>query len=760
MVRYLKTDSTVKRALPFNTAVPSTASKLAAVALAAFFLARTALFGQSVPFGLGFVAGLSGANCFAAALGAAIGYFFPILGTGGLGYVAAAAMVASVRFVLIGKFKGEKTPMFSALLAVAACLVAAVPMLFASFSVRQLAVRLAECAVCGCTAAAVCVCRKSLENSNRRSLPVKETVCAICVVGLLISSLGWIRIGDVGLVGILAAVVILCAVSGGQGVAGAAMGAALGFFMCATGRIDPWMTAALALGGLVAGIAAQAGHIGSGIAYTTTIAVYTLMSGGEGAGAVYEAAIGAGIYIFMPKKSRSFIAQLFAPPAELPRLDGLKKAVSMRLSFASKALCDVSDTVENVANKLEKVDNPPLERVITSLEGQVCGGCSMRCYCWEECREKTVSNIIMFVRGESAEPTPHCSRQERLTEASKHAYSEYKSRCEATKRIREIREVLTDQFSGVADLLAEVAEEFERERLFDHRAAADIESALRSVDIIPSDIGCSIDRYGRMTVEIRVSTSDRARFNKMTLLREVSAACGREFEPPSIYASGRGTLITLAQKATLSADVGLASLTCGDGKLCGDTATIFADGRGHSIMMLSDGMGTGGRAAVDSAMVTGLMERLIKAGFGYDSALRIVNSALLFKSADESLATVDVCSIDLFTGRAELYKAGACPTIVLRSGRAGIAECTSFPAGILREVSFDTAAITLSRGDVAVMFSDGVTNDGTDWICNELRSYNGNMSAQQLAERIADSARRRRSDGHDDDITVAVTVIS
>ena len=59
-------------------------------------------------------------------------------------------------------------------------------------------------------------------------------------------------------------------------------------------------------------------------------------------------------------------------------------------------------------------------------------------------------------------------------------------------------------------------------------------------------------------------------------------------------------------------------------------------------MILSDGMGTGPRAALDSAMASGLMARLVKAGFGFQSALRLVNSSLLLKSRDESLATLDI----------------------------------------------------------------------------------------------------------------------
>ena len=74
-------------------------------------------------------------------------------------------------------------------------------------------------------------------------------------------------------------------------------------------------------------------------------------------------------------------------------------------------------------------------------------------------------------------------------------------------------------------------------------------------------------------------------------------------------------------------------------------------------------------------------------------------------------------------------------------------------------MAFDTAAVTLSKGDIAVIFSDGVTVDGTDWIIDVLRCFDTDRSAQQLAESIAQSARRRRTDNHEDDITVAVTII-
>ena len=131
---------------------------------------------------------------------------------------------------------------------------------------------------------------------------------------------------------------------------------------------------------------------------------------------------------------------------------------------------------------------------------------------------------------------------------------------------------------------------------------------------------------------------------------------------------------------------------------------------------------------------------------------------MLFKSSDESLATLDIASIDLFTGNTELYKAGAAPTLVKRNGHSGRAESHSLPIGILKEVSFDRAGIRLKQGDIILLASDGVTFDGTEWIRQELDAW-GDGGAQALAEHICDCARRRYVNTRPDDITVMAAII-
>ena len=57
-----------------------------------------------------------------------------------------------------------------------------------------------------------------------------------------------------------------------------------------------------------------------------------------------------------------------------------------------------------------------------------------------------------------------------------------------------------------------------------------------------------------------------------------------------------------------------------------------------------------------------------------------------------------------------------------------------------------------------LLVSDGVTFDGTEWIRGELENW-CDGGAQDLAEHICNCARRRRTEGKPDDITVMAAII-
>ena len=139
--------------------------------------------------------------------------------------------------------------------------------------------------------------------------------------------------------------------------------------------------------------------------------------------------------------------------------------------------------------------------------------------------------------------------------------------------------------------------------------------------------------------------------------------------------------------------------------------------------------------------------------------LQTVNSALIAKSGDESLATMDVACVDLFTGKTEFKKAGAACTVVRRGRRSEVIEASSVPVGIMPGVEFASCQRDLSAGDMIVMVSDGVVAAGSEWLVDMVMAWDEDENPNLLAQRIADEAKKRRSDGHEDDVTALVLVL-
>ncbi len=750
--------------------------KIAAGQAAAFggglLLSGTSVLEGYAPFGIALTAAMPKGYVLSAGFGAVLGYLFRWQGSDPFRYIAAVCAAMAVKFFLSGLIKGIRKPLFSSLTAFAALFAtgAAVASI-GSFNPSDMIMYAAESLMAaGC---AYFIHRALTAASGRRGIrgmSQQEITSIIITMALLMLSLVDMKIAGVSPARILVIVCVMAAARYGREIGGAIAGIATGFAMSLASGDYGFLAGAYSFGGLIAGVFSPLGKLGCAAAFVLANGVISLKTGAtsEVIAGLYEVLIASVIFVALPSKVTVKFSEFFSPSAKIPKSDGLRKALCMRLRFASNALTDVSQTVEEVSARLKMVNAPDAQSIYSRVESDACKNCALRLYCWETVQGETLnsmvemSNLIRRHGRIVPEEIPQsfgkrCARLEEVCQSLFTHFSDYTMKEAAAHRIEEVRSVVSDQFDGIAGMLSEMCLEFEEAERFDAAAASRIDSALCSLGIIASSISCTLDKDNHMTVEFRCEESSD-RINKADLMLELSSACDRQFDVPCVSHAGDYTLVTLSEKANFHVEFGAAQFTCSDSRMCGDAYEYFNDGHGRAFMMVSDGMGSGGRAAVDSAMASGLMVRLIKAGFGLDCALSIVNSAMLFKSTDESLATVDISSIDLYNGTVDMYKAGAVATIIRRNGKTGKAECKSLPIGIIRDVGFDHAMITLSPGDAVLMMSDGVTSEGTEWICAELESWRED-SAQRLAEHIASGARRRRSDGHEDDITVIAAII-
>lgn len=743
------------------------AGHMAAV-ISGFLSAGAVMLGGMSPLGTALVAGLPLKYVPAASLGTLSGYIFPLFGKGGLKYIAALLAVTVIRLLLSGTRKIQLTAVMSAI--IAGAVLTGVNVASAGGDVLgKGAVGLAEGMMAG--GCAYFLNRSSEILSKRHNgLTDEQTASLLISANLALTAL--YNVGADGISsGVIASIVfiLLAARYGRSGMAAVcSVSAATAAFLSGC-KIEAALL--LCISGLAAGVMSGIGKIAAACAPAAVSAVYVLSTAAapNASAMLIESVAGGVVSLLIPRTVCAKVGSLLSPVVRTPDTDGLRRTLTMRLGLASSALHGVTGTVDDVAKCLGTFNKHDMSEVLSEVENDACRGCRFSLYCWEKQRDTTTAAVLgmsdairrhrpVGMADVPAEFSENCLRPEQFENAVTRYYSDYLSSLAAEKRISEMREIMSDQMNGIADMLSELSDEFKTAQSYDTALAARLAKSLSAVDVHADECCCFSDKYGRMTVELRILTAPEIPLSRSKLLERIEDTCERDFEPPMINRCGKGYYITATEKAVYSVDAHVTQFNQGKNQHCGDTCRWFFDGRGRMISVISDGMGSGGRAAVDSAMAAALCEKLLTAGFGYDCTLKLLNSAMLYKSTDESLATVDISCFDLHTGRTELLKAGAAPTVVRRSGRTGRAECRSLPVGILHEIGFDRATVTLKEGDVLLMMSDGVCTDGTDWICAELEAFKDG-SAKQLSEQIATAARRRRHDGHEDDITVFAAVI-
>jgi len=727
--------------------------------ICAFLFAHAAIMDKMIPFGVSLVGSVKRKYLASAVAGGILGYI-SVFKSGSLSYLAAIFAIICIKFIL-GNSKLTKSPVFFSIL----CFVVVGTIKFAvgiSFS-EPFANILSEAALSGVAAYFIAITYNIVPSSSS-GLDVKELSSLVFFVSLIVLSLTDITLLNLSLGRILSVTIILIVARYGEASYGAVCGSIIAFINAISNGEYLNLSIIFAFSGLMCGLFSGLGSLGMVASYISVTLISSFVSGEVENSLImfFEAVIGCGLFLIFPQKLGGRLCGLLSPPTEISRLDSIKGSLIMRLEFASGALKDIYETVEDVAKKLGEINSPNFEKTLNKIELEVCGGCSLRKHCWETAREITAADALnRWNKNGGDKPEKNgfnCLRSEFFDASVNTHISEYENKKAAEIRLSEVRGVINDQFEGISQMLNDLSEEFKYEVRHDAVAAEDITLSLKNLGFHTINCIAAIDKFDRLSADIHIKGAADHTINKMEIMRNLSMALGKRLDTPSISIGGDEAFIFITEKPKYQIEIGVSQIPETSEKLCGDSLKYFRDGRGRLMMVLSDGMGTGGRAAVDSAMVSGLMSRMLRSGFGYDCSLKIINSSMLFKSTDESLATVDITTIDLFNGNCELLKAGAAPTFVRRRGKIGKAQSNSLPPGILRNVAFDKAKINLKSDDIVVMVSDGVTFDDDDWICNIIKNWTIG-SAQQLADEIALGARRRRNDGHNDDISVMVAII-
>lgn len=733
------------------------------VALLGFLMSGSSVAGGLSPFGAAFFAASGPGYSLAAAIGSCTGYLFSANSFVNMKYIAAIVIIAAFKWAI--KITRVKIPAVAepSLLTLVGLGITGVSLLSASRGDGYgVVLTLSELVLAG--GAAYFFARAMRAADSGTPLPELERAdlsCVIITLCIMVMAMSNMKIAEISAGRMIAVVIILCAAYFGAESGGAVAGITAGSAMALVGGGQSFLIAAYGFGGLIAGVFSGFGRFGSAVAFVL-INGFGVIIAGAPLTMLYEVFAASVVFMLLPR--RVLEPLLLTRTHTAAGEPGTMAMVQARLAQAHRALEEIGVSTRLVSEKLSEIAPADSSLIFSRAADRVCKSCKAHPICWQQNYNDTLSvmNGLLPALKKSGEIEQDdfpeyfigvCRQPEEFVRAINTEYGDFFASQSKKRSSCELRSVVSEQFEGVSELIAGISADLQKMQAQDARTTRGVHEYFYKNGLQPAQTLCYRGAAGRICIETRIPTYKLPRLLEETSAKELGVLCGAKMDIPEIQKGERQTVLYYREMPLYSAVFAHAQISSSP-RICGDSFKQFYDRERTVHMMISDGMGTGGLAALDSAMTISLMSRLIEAGTRMDTALKLVNSALVVKSSAESLATLDVVKVDPYTGETVFHKAGAAPSFVKKGGRTGYVESTSLPAGILSGVEFETASITLADGDMIVLVSDGVTVSGMDWVKAEIQNFKGS-DPQQLCDALVKAAALRRTDGRTDDITAA-----
>ncbi|MFR9228842.1 MAG: stage II sporulation protein E, partial [Acutalibacteraceae bacterium] len=571
-----------KRKINFKGILTSSRTKRIAL-YALYFLAgllgsRGMVFVRYAPFGAAAVAAVPIRSMWAVIAGSLVGYIWPSNAMHPIRYIAAIIAIAIIRCILNELVKIRSHPLFAPVVCFVPMLVTGIAMAFINgVTVNSITMYSAE-AMLSAAGAYFFQRTSSLITSKRGvgTLNTGELACVVLSLGVAILALDNIAVYDISLGDIKDSYLILF--FNMEALGGAIAGTATGVMLGLTTSGLSYISGAYAFAGLMAGLFAPLGKVALILVFILANAIGSLQIGNQMymINGLYEVLAATLIYIIWPTKIGGKFIALFRQPVDLLHTDGLRRAVTMRLGFAAKALDDVTQSVDEVSKRLAVVNAQDSDQVYTNAVEE---SRKLDCVCAGKNQPETVqalqsSQILGEKSSIGIEDFPgffvsRCGRVNELAQNINHKYKEMQIRESAEKRVSQIRAMVMNQFETTSEMMRDFAQELELYERFDYDATQRINQVLHESAIIPIDVSCRIDRYNRMSVEIETPTLDQKKIGRTKLAKEISKVCGRRFEPPMISIIKDRCRIQMSEKPVYRIQFGVAQHACDNAQLCG-----------------------------------------------------------------------------------------------------------------------------------------------------------------------------------------------
>ncbi|MCG8541338.1 MAG: stage II sporulation protein E [Clostridia bacterium] len=621
-------------------------------------------------------------------------------------------------------------------------------------------------------------------NSNRKVLSNEEVICIAIVSAVVVLGLSNVEIFKFSLKNIIGMLLTLFFAYNGGASIGAAVGVTIGVITSMTTTGTPSIIGIYAFSGLLAGIFKDIGRVASilGMILGNSILTFYINGSTETLIQFEEILIAFVIFMLTPKTLSSYMAKIINSKVNTIEIDKLyseriKKLTTKQLREYSRAFGELAATYSKISEKTQIIENKEITNLINDIANSICTSCSMKRSCWNSHFYSTYNGIMDAVTILESEGKldknnfplylkKKCLKEDKLLDRINSTYEIYKVGYKWNKKLFEMRQLVSEQFHGVSEIIDDLSNDIITKVEFKKDVEDTLYVAFDKEKILVDSITVLENERGRFQIDVERKNCYNRKTCEKQIIPLISKVIGKQVIKKSRECCPNGNcIIQLIEAQKYKANTGIAKISKDNNAVSGDNYSFLNLKDSKYMVALSDGMGSGEKAARESMATITLLEQLMEAGFSKDIVIKTVNSILISKSLDETFSTIDLSIIDLYTAKVEFIKNGAVASFVKRKkGDVEVIESSSLPAGIVSEIFLDSKTVKLRDGDFVITISDGVLDadknfiDNTAWVV-ELINQLDSRNPQSIADEILSSAIEKRGNEIDDDMTVLVTKI-
>lgn len=610
-------------------------------------------------------------------------------------------------------------------------------------------------------------------SMKRRIMTSEEMISLSIVIGSAVAGISGVSILGVPVEIVLTTFLVLIAgYRGGAGI-GTTAGVLFGFLLMAAGRASISLFCILSIAGLLCGALNSMGKGISCISFLMggAIVAFYIDNSFFQQEVVIAALIGSFLFILLPKKIFAFINTYACYEKEFREDEyfiRMKEMVQDRLKSFARGFSALSKTFSGISERKTALDQKDVSRLIDDVAAKVCDGCGLKTYCWEEEFYNTYQTIFGVLsacekrgkvqRNDIPEKFGNsCVRMDYFIEMTNRTFELYKNDLVWENKLRESRELVSQQLGAVAEIISQITTEIDFQAVFHESLEKELRGKLDKAKWDVSKTTVAENQNGSYEVVIDLKSGYGKNLSELSEL--TGEVLGRRMKRSSVTADGNGCIVKLEEESRLHISTGVACVAKDHSTVSGDSYSFLELKDGEYLMALSDGMGSGKKANKESVTTIELLEQFIECGFEKELAIKIINSVLVLKSGSEIFSTLDICSMNRYTGIAEFIKIGAASAYILRNGEVRAIRSYSLPVGIMKNIDLDKTKIVLKPNDILIMMTDGVGDlieketKGEEWIQDifcDFQSYN----PQDVADYVLIQAKKRLQEEIRDDMTV------